>query len=230
MRKQTQAQTSEPRRKSKFSLKKILFQTLLSQYKRFKLKHVDLSPENSQATIRILLDKARYLFVVTQSLDPAQGRQFDENAEYREKSGIVAQNSSRLSNVRYVQPIIEWQDQLFSIWIGTLANSRKIAEIKRNPNVTLALGNDSAGANLIIHGKASLHTDLQLKQRYWKPEWRLFFPEGPQDADYIVVKIEPQHLELMDLRHGITPEPFGLKQLHLVQSDKGNGAWQAIVQ
>lgn len=220
---ETATQNSVSVYKSRSWLKKRLYGSLLAQYKRFKLKRVDLSPENSLSTIRHLLEKVQFLFVITQSLDPVQ---HGEDREYKNDSLLNAQNSSQGCSARYVQPIVEWQDELFTIWVGTLASSRKIAEIRHNPNVTLALGNDSAVANLIIHGKATLHTDIQKKLQVWKPEWKLFFPDGPKDDDYIVIRIEPERLELMDIKRGITPEPFGLKPLHLVLRE---GSWQAAV-
>jgi len=222
----TATQYSESGPKPRFSLKKKVFKTLLDQYRGYKLKRVDLSPENSLSTIRYLLEKARYVFVITQSLDGGKYGANAENIENVHRSKSAKSVNQQNFNARYVQPIVEWQDDLFTIWVGTLASSRKIVEIRHNPNITLAVGNDSAGANLIIHSQATLHTDIEHKLRYWKPEWRLFFPEGPQDEDYIVIRIEPQHLELMDLKHGIVPEPFGLKALQLVQRDRG---WQPAI-
>ena len=157
-------------------------------------------------TIRILLGKARYVFVITQSLRP---------------SG----SGSGACSARYVQPIVEWQRNDFLVWIGTSASSRKIAEIRANPEISLALGNDSAGANLIIHGKATLYSDVETKKKYWKPEWLLFFPDGAEARDYIVVKVFPESIELMDLKRNVTPHPFGLKPLQLVRRDSG---WQAL--
>lgn len=190
------------------SIKKKLFLFLLSKYKQFKLNRIDLSPENSQTAIRALLKKARYLFVITQSSNETQS---------------LLPTSLTGSNARYIQPIVEWEGEIFRIWTGTSASSRKVREIENNPGVTLAVGNESAGANLIIHGYASLHDDIDLKLRYWEPEWRLFFPGGPRDKDYIVICVEPQRLELMDLKRNVTPEPFGLKPLQLVRNDSG---WQ----
>ena len=180
----------------KSSLKKIVFRYLMDRYKKYKQKRVDLNSANAQKSIRELLSAARYVFLMTNS------------------------DSSRCCNARYVQPIIEWEGNHFKVWIGTYTKSRKIAELSDNSNVTLALGNDSAGANLIIHGTATLHTDEAVRVKYWKPEWRMFFPAGPTDSNAIAVCVTPTALELMDFKRNIIPEPFGLRVMQLVWQDK----------
>ena len=164
---------------------------LTGRYRSYKQSRTDLDYENVHNNLQTILSRARYAFVITNT------------------------DSTQCCNARYVQPIIEWHGKTFRVWIGTLATSRKVAEISTNSNVTIAIGNDSAGANLIIQGKATLHTDEQLRCKYWNSVWRAFFPNGPRDPDYIVICVEPTKLELMSLRGNVAPEPFGLRPLML---------------
>ena len=152
--------------KTVFSKKILRF--ALSKYKEYKLKRVNLNSTNIQKRVKKLLSKARYAFVITQAA---------------QQDGEPNTNC----NARYVQPIIQWDNENFTVWVGTSAKSRKITELTANPNVTLAIGNDGAGANLIIQGKATIHTDQALRLKYWQPVWRLFFPEGPTGDDYVVI-------------------------------------------
>lgn len=179
----------------KSSLKKTVLRALMDGYKRYKQKRVDLGGANAQKSIRKLLSSARYVFLMTSS------------------------DSARCCNARYVQPVIEWEGNQFKVWIGTYVKSRKVAELTDRTNVTLALGNDSAGANLIIHGTATLHTDESVRVKYWKPEWRMFFPAGPTDPDAIAICVTPTALELMDFKRNVIPEPFGLRVLQLAWQD-----------
>jgi len=186
----------------------------MNRYRSFKIKRADLSDSNTQKRLRALLSKTQYAFVITQSLSDTRTTYHNEHEDSRTGS-----------NARYVQPIVEWNESDFRIWIGTLASSRKAAEIASNPNVTIAIGNDRAGANLIVHGTATIHTDQELRRKYWKPVWRLFFEQGPNDPNYIAICVEPTHLELMDLKGNVVPEPFGLRCLKLVRKNKG---WSAV--
>ena len=185
------------------SLKKFVFRHLTDKYKKYKQNRVDLNSANTQKSVRALLASARYAFLLTDA------------------------DSERCCNARYVQPIIEWDENNFKVWIGTHNKSRKIAEVSANTNVALAIGNDSAGANLIVHGTATLLTDDSIKYKYWRPEWRMFFPEGPSDPSAIVICVEPTHLELMDFKRNVIPEPFGLRVLQLAWQ---NHQWTPVVE
>ncbi len=184
---------------------------LMNSYKRYKLKRTDLSLGNAQKSIRHLLGKSRFVFVVTQ---PSAGS--SANAINPEDSWCSA---------RMVQPIVQWHEDDFTIWVGTSAGSRKVAEIMHNPCVTVTVGSASATANLIIHGRATVHRDAQLRRQYWLPEWRLFFPAGSGSEDYCVIAIEPVRIELMDFKHNVIPQPFGLRPLQL---ERTRQQWQVV--
>jgi len=188
--------------KNRVNLSTTIFRFILGKYKSLKQNRVDLTGINAHKSIRKLLSKARYVFVLTNC------------------------SSNQCCNARYVQPIFEWREATFRVWIGTSAKTRKIAEISADSNVTLAIGNDSATANLIIHGNATIHTDQSIRLKYWKPAWRLFFPSGPKDPDYIVICIEPLRLELMDFKGNVIPEPFGLRPLTMVLQ---NHQWTSAI-
>jgi len=189
-------------KKNKQKLSTTISRFFLRKYKSFKQNRVDLNSTNARKSIRTLLSSARYVFVITSS------------------------NANQVCNARYVQPIVEWREGNFKVWIGTSASSRKITEISADSNVSLAIGSYSSNANLIVHGKATVHTDQSIRFRYWKPEWRLFFPDGPKDPDYTVICVEPIQLELMDIKRNVIPEPFGLRPLQLVLQ---NQQWTPVI-
>lgn len=134
-------------------MKKQFMHWALNKYKAYKQSKNDGSLEHALRTVGVLLDKAEYGFFISQSADG-------------------------WSSARYVQPITEWIDGELRIWVGTSASSRKIAETRANPQITMAFGNDGSGANLIVYGAAEISRDPVLCRKYWKPAWRLFFPDG----------------------------------------------------
>ncbi len=54
-------------------------------------------------------------------------------------------------------------------------------------------------------------------------EFQMFFPDGPESEELVVVNIVPERMEILDFKHNIIPEPFGLKALALFQE---NGQWK----
>ena len=147
-------------------MKKQLLRWAMDKYKARKQANHDDSLPHVLAVVRALLDKAKYGFFISHGADG-------------------------WCSTRYVQPIVEWEGDELRIWVGTSGSSRKIAEVQTNPKVTMAFGNDAAGANLMLYGTAEIRHDPVLCRKYWKAGWRLFFPNGSESDDLVVVAIKP---------------------------------------
>jgi len=101
--------------------------------------------------------------------------------------------------VRPVSPVVE--DDL-SVWVATNSDSRKVKQIKQNPNICLAFveqpeGNKSA----FVIGHAEIIPDLEQKKRVWKlASFDLFrhFPKGPESPQFCVLKIAVEKIEWWD--------------------------------
>ena len=117
-----------------------------------------------------------------------------------------------------VQPIIDFET--FEIWLGTNPTLRKIKEIEKDPNVTIAFGNERDNANLIIYGKASIVREFREKVKHWIGSWIMFFPKGPRGDDFVSIRVEPSEMELMNFKHSIVPEPFGLKPIIIIKDSE----------
>jgi general stress protein 26 len=177
-------------------IKKKIGKKLLTNYKQRIQKAFDPSLTHCLKTIRVLLKKSRYCFLITHS-----NRQWP--------------------SARMVQPVID--DDSLDIWIGTNPNLRKIKEIKNNPHITLTFGLDRYHANLIIYGTATIVADQAERKKHWLNSWMMFFPGGPESKDFVSLKIEPVEIELMSFKHHIVDEPFGLKPLRILKKNEG---WQ----
>ena len=133
---------------------------------------------------------------------------------------LISHGQTEWPSTRLVQPIV---DEDFTLWIGTSPALRKVAEVRENAHVTFAIQDDKTQANLILQGMATIEEDLGLRRKYWKGEWRLFFPGGPKSDDYILIRIEVQRMELMSFARNVVPEPFGLRPVKLARVDS---SWQ----
>ena len=137
---------------------------------------------------------------------------------------LITQSDNGWSSSRLIQPFIDKNSKTpFSLWFGTGRDLRKTDEVWNNPKVTLAFESKNDSASLVIYGQAVIETNPNIKQQYWKSILQLFFPQGPLSDDYVVVRIEPQRIELINFKQNIIPEPFGLKSAVLVNQ---RNQWQ----
>lgn len=85
--------------------------------------------------------------------------------------------------------------------------SRKVAEIRRAPRVTLAY-QDSAGDRYVaLIGRASVIDDRAEMRTLWSRDWDVLFPPGFADAHMVVATVAVDRIEIH--ARGVTAEPFG---------------------
>jgi general stress protein 26 len=90
------------------------------------------------------------------------------------------------------------------IWLGTNPQSRKVREICNDPRVTLYYEAPNGGGYVVIKGQAHIIDNAEMKLKYWKTEWEQFYPDNKDN--YILIKVVPQKLEIIDYRHDIMGE------------------------
>ena len=97
--------------------------------------------------------------------------------------------------VRYVTP--QASDDL-TLRFSTFTHSRKVAHIKKNPEVHLTCGaTDPANvkAYLQIQGKAELSTEKSEREAFWSDHLKTYF-KGPDDPNYAIIIVKPYLIEL----------------------------------
>ena len=88
-----------------------------------------------------------------------------------------------------------------TVWLATNPRSRKVAEIRRNPKVTLYYFDRESAAYVTIYGTARLVNDKNEKAKRWKEDWKTFYPD--RERDYLLIEITPEKLELVSVNKGI---------------------------
>lgn len=76
------------------------------------------------------------------------------------------------------------------VWFVTSLDTEKIAELKQNPNIGIIYHRDADHAYISLAGKARIETDKALIKSKWKEDWRAWFPDGPDQADIAMVKVD----------------------------------------
>lgn len=91
------------------------------------------------------------------------------------------------------------------IWFATSRKSKKVIEIRNNPNVSVYYS-DHANSNGFVNitGTAVVIDDkellIKMKRKYWEgmPNW--------QDV-FVLIKITPKNLDVINYRHGLNNDP-----------------------
>jgi len=89
----------------------------------------------------------------------------------------------------------------------THMGSRKVGQIRKNPNAHISLGVtdlETAEHWLQVQGAALISTDADERRSFWFDELSNYF-SGPDDPDYCIIIIRPSRIELGTMGN-MTPE------------------------
>jgi len=84
------------------------------------------------------------------------------------------------------------------IWFATGLSTSKIRDIKKNPNVCVFIDDPDDQTNASIVGTVEIVTEKKLLKKFWQEVFGFFFPGGPTDPDYCLLKITPKKVEYLD--------------------------------
>lgn len=92
-------------------------------------------------------------------------------------------------------------DENFVVWLATNPKSSKVAEIRRNPRVTLYYFDAASQGYVSIYGRARLVDDSKEKARYWKDEWKDFYPD--RDKSLLLIAVTPEKMEVVIVKKDV---------------------------
>jgi general stress protein 26 len=87
------------------------------------------------------------------------------------------------------------------IWMGTSTATRKVAEIRNDPRVTVYFAHPEHQGYVTVYGTAALIDSPEEKDKRWKKEFEQYFPEGKKS--FILIAVTPQRIEVTDYSKGI---------------------------
>lgn len=91
------------------------------------------------------------------------------------------------------------------VWLGTSPGSRKVKQIRNNPNVIVYYFDSEGLSYVALAGRARLVNDPEKKAHYWREGWERFYPNI--DEDYVLIEVTPERLELFSFEYDIMGEP-----------------------
>jgi general stress protein 26 len=80
------------------------------------------------------------------------------------------------------------------VWFVSSLDTGKIADLERDPRVNLAYFREGDMAWVSVSGKVRLQTDKQRIKELWQEDWKIYFPEGPDQEDLVLLHVTPEHV------------------------------------
>jgi general stress protein 26 len=105
----------------------------------------------------------------------------------------------------------------------TRRGARKVAEIRRDPRVTLAYQDRTGSVFVALAGRVSLSEDQTEIRSLWQSSVSAPFPDGFAEANMIVATVEVDRIEIH--ARGVTAEPFGHGRTLIERTAAG---WQFV--
>ena len=94
-------------------------------------------------------------------------------------------------------------------WFFTKADSRKVQELKADPETMLTFA-DTKNQNFVsVSGKSQIVTDRAEVKKRWTELYRAWFPGGTDDDMVVLIRVEPEHAEYWDTPSGIMVYAYG---------------------
>ena len=89
-------------------------------------------------------------------------------------------------------------DRNGDIWFFTQASSHKVSEINNSPKVNVSFADPENHRYVSVTGRAQLDRDAKKIAELWRPEFKMWFPEGKDDPDIALLRIRLEKAEYWD--------------------------------
>ena len=87
---------------------------------------------------------------------------------------------------------VEWEGRS---WFFAPSDGRLVAELDADPQAVAAYRAEESYDFISISGRATLETDQELKKQYWLPELERWFPNGLEDPNVTLIRLDAEHAD-----------------------------------
>ncbi len=117
---------------------------------------------------------------------------------------LITVDDADRPRARTVDPFAPTNDM--TVWVATLPGTRKLDQIRGNPNVTLYYSDPEAGSYVTLMGSARIHDDLESKAKWKHPDVEAFWPDYPDG--YTLIEVRPSWLEVVSPEVGANEQTW----------------------
>ena len=89
--------------------------------------------------------------------------------------------------------LFENQQNQFTIYISTNTSSSKVAHLSKNPKMSVYFCDSEDFKGIMLGGSVEIVDDMKLKKTIWLDWWTRYYPEGVEDPDYTLLRLEPKN-------------------------------------
>jgi general stress protein 26 len=89
----------------------------------------------------------------------------------------------------------EGHDRDFLLYFSTNTSSAKMAEIRRNPAVSVYYCRPDEFIGLMLTGRIEVVEDRALKLALWQEGWERYYAAGREDPDYTILRLRPSRMK-----------------------------------
>jgi len=89
--------------------------------------------------------------------------------------------------------LFEKHQNQFTIYITTNTSSSKVAHLNKNPKICVYFCDTEDFKGFMLGGSVEIVDDLKLKKKIWLDWWTQYYPEGVEDPDYTLLRLEPKN-------------------------------------
>ena len=83
------------------------------------------------------------------------------------------------------------QQSQFTIYISTNTSSSKVAHLSKNPKMSVYYCDPEDFKGFMLGGSVEIVDDIKVKKKIWLDWWTRYYPEGLEDPDYTLLRMEP---------------------------------------
>ena len=84
------------------------------------------------------------------------------------------------------------------IWFFTNASSHKVSEIEKLPKVNVSFADPDNQRYLSVSGTAQISRDRAKIDELWRPQFKIWFPEGKDDPEIALLRVNLEKAEYWD--------------------------------
>jgi general stress protein 26 len=97
-----------------------------------------------------------------------------------------------------------------TLWFFVYASSHKIDEVDRHQQVNVSFAAPNKQRYVSVSGWAELVQDRNKVQELWKPELKAWFPQGLDEPDIALLKVNAEKAEYWDAPSSFVAHTIGL--------------------
>jgi general stress protein 26 len=114
------------------------------------------------------------------------------------------------------------------LWFFTSASSHKVDDVERNHRVNVAFASPDEQKYISLSGEAQLVRDRARIEELWNPFYTAWFPEGVDDPDVALLRVEVDSAEYWEGRSSTVAHIFGLAKAALTGEPANVGENEAV--